>query len=54
VIQTFLSETESEEIQIKGRTARQGKSGSFSFVLLDSDLEAFDIKEEDITRMFNH
>ncbi|ETO21276.1 hypothetical protein RFI_15929, partial [Reticulomyxa filosa] len=30
VIQTFLSEELSEEVQIKGRTARQGESGSYN------------------------
>jgi von Willebrand factor type A domain len=39
VVQTFLSEQESEELQIKGRTARQGKKGSYSMVLLEQDLE---------------
>jgi Mg-chelatase subunit ChlD len=39
VIQTFLSVERSEEIQIQGRTARQGKKGSYQMVLLESDLE---------------
>ena len=39
VIQAFLSEEQSEEIQIQGRTARQGKKGSYQLILLDSDLE---------------
>jgi len=39
VIQAFLSEEESEEIQIQGRTARQGKKGSYQMILLDSDIE---------------
>jgi preprotein translocase subunit SecA len=34
VIQTFLSEELSEEIQIKGRTARQGDEGSYSMNML--------------------
>ena len=37
--QTFLSEEVSEEVQIQGRTARQGKRGSYQIILLDSDLE---------------
>ena len=41
VIQTFFSEELSEEIQIMGRTARQGKDGSYGMVLLDSSLEKF-------------
>jgi Mg-chelatase subunit ChlD len=39
VIQTFLSKEKSEEIQIQGRTARQGKEGSFQMILLDADLK---------------
>jgi preprotein translocase subunit SecA len=39
VIQAFLSKDLSEEIQIQGRTARQGKHGSYQLVLLESDLE---------------
>lgn len=39
VIQGFFSSEESEEIQIQGRTARQGKKGTFSMVLLEKDLE---------------
>jgi hypothetical protein len=38
VIQTFLSEDVSEEIQVKGRTARQGKKGSFTMILNQEDL----------------
>ncbi len=41
VIQTFFSEELSEEIQIMGRTARQGKDGSYSMVLLNTDLEKY-------------
>ena len=48
VIQTFLSEELSEEKQIKGRTARQGDQGSYSMILLDSDLEKFQIRRENI------
>jgi hypothetical protein len=45
VIQTFLSSDMSEEIQIQGRTARQGKRGSYKLILLDKDLEDnFEIK----------
>jgi uncharacterized protein YegL len=39
VIQTFFSADMSEEIQIRGRTARQGKRGSYKLILLDEDLE---------------
>lgn len=38
VIQTFFSEERSEEVQIQGRTARQGKQGSYKLVLLEDDL----------------
>ena len=34
VIQAFLPAERSEEIQIQGRTARQGKKGSFQMILL--------------------
>eukprot|EP01031_Cornospumella_fuschlensis_P024805 gene24805-29975_t len=37
VLQTFLSEMASEEIQIQGRSARQGQAGSFSLLLLLQD-----------------
>ena len=39
VLQTFFSEEESEEIQIKSRTARQGQPGSYRMILLDTELE---------------
>ncbi|CAF0828795.1 unnamed protein product [Adineta steineri] len=48
VIQTFLSEEISEEVQIKGRTARQGDNGSYSMILLESDLEKFLIQKDNI------
>ena len=39
IIQTFLSTERSEEIQIQGRTARQGKNGTYQIILLDSALQ---------------
>ena len=39
VVQAFLSEALSEELQIRGRTSRQGKEGSYQMVLLESDLK---------------
>ena len=33
VVQAFLSEAKSEEVQIRGRTARQGQRGSYKLVL---------------------
>ena len=43
VIQTFVSLEVSEQTQIKGRTARQGNNGSYSLILLDSELESIQI-----------
>lgn len=48
VIQTFVSENESEEVQIRGRTARQGQKGSYSMVLADKPLEKYLIADEEI------
>lgn len=39
IIQTFLSEEESEEVQIKGRTNRQNSEGSVSIILKQTELE---------------
>lgn len=38
VVQAFFSADRSEEIQVQGRTARQGKQGSYKLILLDEDL----------------
>ena len=58
VIQTFLSEELSEEIQIKGRTARQGDEGSYSMFLLDSSLAKFNITADSLakneSRLYDH
>jgi hypothetical protein len=35
-----LSEEVSEEVQIQGRTARQGKRGTYQMILLDTELES--------------
>jgi len=51
VIQTFVSEEISEETQIKGRTARQGNKGSFSMVLIDTELEKYGISLAEINEM---
>lgn len=48
VVQTFLSEELSEEIQIRGRTARQKNKGSFQILLLAEDLEKFGISQLEI------
>jgi preprotein translocase subunit SecA len=42
VLLTFFSMEVSEEIQLFGRTARQGDPGSISMVLLLDDLSLFD------------
>jgi hypothetical protein len=47
-VQTFLSEELSEEIQIRGRTARQKNKGSFQMILLAKDLEKFEISDDEI------
>jgi hypothetical protein len=51
VIQTFVSDLKSEETQIKGRTARQGKRGSYMMILDENDLEKYGIKEREVQIM---
>eukprot|EP00041_Stephanoeca_diplocostata_P038836 m.1559437 g.1559437 ORF g.1559437 m.1559437 type:complete len:2778 (+) comp25276_c0_seq3:118-8451(+) len=48
IIQTFLSEEPSEEVQIQGRTARMGKNGTYVLVLHLAHLDKFAVTEEDI------
>ncbi len=48
VLQTFLSEDLSEEIQIRGRSARQGTLGSYSLVIHDKQLVAFKLSAEGV------
>jgi len=43
LIQTFLSENYSEELQIRGRVARQGENGSYSLIISDKSLKKFKI-----------
>eukprot|EP00961_Rhodomonas_salina_P163224 2198387-Rhodomonas_salina.2 len=43
VVQTFLSAEKSEEIQIQGRTARQGSKGFYKLVLLADHLSKFGV-----------
>ena len=45
VIQSFFSMDKSEEIQIQGRTARQGQPGSYSMILSAQDLESQGLKD---------
>ena len=40
----------SEEIQIKGRTARHGEMGSYSMILSLRDLEKYLIRPEDLAK----
>ncbi len=54
IIQTFFSEELAEEIQIKGRTARQKSKGSYQLVLFSKDLkESFELTPEDEDKMKN-
>merc|ERR1712241_1002192 len=49
VLQTFLSSLCSEETQIKGRTARQGKAGKYRLVLCAEHLTCkFGFSEENL------
>lgn len=48
VIQTFVSTELSEEVQIRGRTARQGNKGTYSMVLNENELEKFGFTFEEI------
>eukprot|EP00755_Sulcionema_specki_P007622 Sspe_Gene.38750::Locus_18698_Transcript_3_4_Confidence_0.583_Length_7921::g.38750::m.38750 len=49
VVQTFFSDEESEEVQIKGRTARQGEVGGYRLVLREDELERFGVQRSDLT-----
>jgi hypothetical protein len=51
VIQTFLSDELSEEVQIKGRTARQGEQGSYSIILYDLKLEKYKISKSNLDQL---
>mmetsp|Transcript_175699 Transcript_175699/g.558037 ORF Transcript_175699/g.558037 Transcript_175699/m.558037 type:complete len:1076 (-) Transcript_175699:522-3749(-) len=46
IIQTFVSADKAEEVQIQGRTARQGKKGTYSLVLEVGELERLGIGAE--------
>merc|ERR1711988_168498 len=54
VLQTFLSTTESEEVQIKGRSARQGQNGSYGMILLESDDEMLVVTEANGDKVEKH
>ena len=49
VIQTFLSEEYSEEVQIRGRTARQGDKGTFQLILSLPGLEKYMITPDELS-----
>lgn len=51
VIQTFVSFEYSEEVQIKGRTGRQGDNGSFCMVLDAAALEQIDMSPAEVQAM---
>jgi hypothetical protein len=50
---TFFPDNEADFKQLLGRIARQGSSGSISLVLLDSDLEKYDVYEKEIKENFD-
>jgi hypothetical protein len=50
VLQTFWSIDESEQIQIMGRTARQGQVGSYSLVLCRKHLERLGVEPDDLQK----
>jgi hypothetical protein len=57
VIQTFLSDDISEEIQIQGRSGRQGRNGRYRLTLQTSDLEKVEIPQaliQDLTTNKTH
>jgi len=52
IIQTFLSLEKSEEVQIQGRTARQGKKGGYGMILLIPDLvDSFELEPDSLTNI---
>jgi hypothetical protein len=51
VLQTFFSDDISEETQIQGRTRRQGRAGTYSIVLLDTNLQKFDMPPQEIAKL---
>ncbi len=51
VISTFISIEISEEVQIMGRTGRQGCSGSFSMILPMSQMDLIDITDKILEEM---
>ncbi|KAL4481677.1 hypothetical protein ABPG74_007766 [Tetrahymena malaccensis] len=55
VIQTFFSDNKTEEIQIKGRTARQGKTGQYYLILNQQDIQNdFQISQDQFEQWKNN
>lgn len=52
VIQTYISKDESDYVQVYGRTARQGKSGTFQIIIKSESLIEFDINTTDSKKIF--
>jgi len=50
VVQTFIASDLSEEKQIQGRTARQGKAGTYSMVLLGEELKSLGLDPDSAMR----
>lgn len=51
VIQTFVSEEESEAKQTEGRTARQGNLGSYEMILSEDSLVLYGLTLADASTM---
>lgn len=53
VIHAFLCTDESEEVQVKGRTARQSNEGSYEAIIDDNTLEQLDTNGNDVRNSGN-
>ena len=51
MIQTFVSQEYSEEVQIRGRTGRQGDNGSYCMVLDAAALEQIGMNSAEVQAM---
>lgn len=51
-IQTFGADSPSEDIQIRGRAARQGQDGSYSVIIKKNDLKEYKLSDIEIDSMF--